>query len=210
MAKPKQATEQRLPVDNEDDDRRLDPQVDSQPQEQPSAQQDEHRGLAARILDIRKAMEANAQKQAREREDLKQNMARIEQLLSGLTTRIDREVESIQKQQTELRGMLHDGGEQVRQAGAVARRVQDGMRELEELRAVASDPHEVVKPVQRAIAHLRTDHEALAKTIDVRFEQLPRQKPLQWESRGEDEDPVLKLEVEVRKLRQRVDALAEN
>lgn len=182
------------------------PQADTEPTE-PSAKADENRGLAARLVELRQLVEQNRQAQVRDYHQLMQRVAQVEQQLSALNTRIDRECETIQKQQTELRGMLHDGGEQVRQAGAVARKVQDGMRELEELRAVASDPHEVVKPVQRSIGHLRTDLESLKSSVDHRFEQLPRQRSQQWESRGEDEDPVLKLAAEVRKLKVEVGAL---
>lgn len=220
-------TEARPPVDGEDDDRRgsgwggkwrasgteelvaggpvmtLSPQPDTEP----SAAQDEHRGLAARIWDLRKLVESNRLAQVKENSEQRQKMAQVEQLLSALATRIDRECEALQKMQTDLRGQLHDSGEQVRQSGALARKIQDGMKELEELRAVASDPHEVVKPVRASIAQLRADVEALARTIDIRFEQLPKSRAVPLETRGEDEDAIAKLGIEVRKLRERVKAL---
>lgn len=219
---------ERAPVDTEDDDRRapdclycgkrpiddthrpgcpraLAPQADDQPQG--SAQQDEHRGLAARILDLRKLVESNRLAAVKEHSQTQQRAAQLEQDVTRLTQRIDAEVESIQKQQRDLTQKLHEAGEQVRQAGALARKMTDQVKELEELRAVASDPHEVVRPVQRGLAQLRADLEALGKTIDVRFEQMPRPRAVPLESRSEDEDAIIKLGTELRKLRERVKAL---
>lgn len=201
MAK-KQHTEA-PPVDAEDDDRRLAPQADVQPTE-PSAQQDEHRGLAARILDLRKLIETNRVLHVKEYAQQQQRIAQLEQLVSAMATRIDSEVEAIQKRQRDLQTTLHEGGEQVRQAGQIARKIQDGMKELEELRAVASDPHEVVKPLLRSIAQLRADLERVDKSIDIRFEQMPRPRAQAYEARGDDEDPVAKLSDQVRALSQRL------
>lgn len=197
------------PVDDEDDDRRLNPQADTEPASEPapSAQQDEHRGLAARILDVRRLVESHRQVAIKERAEDRQRMAYLEQSVATLTTRIDREVEAIQKMQRDLQSTLHQAGEQVRQAGALARKIQGGMEELEELRAVASDPHEVVKPLQRAIGQLKADIEALGRTIDIRFEQMPRQRAPALESRGEDEDAIAHLVGMVKKLNERMKAL---
>ena len=49
-------TELKAPVDGEDNDRRLNPQVDAQP----STGQDEHRGLAARLARLRAQRRHNA------------------------------------------------------------------------------------------------------------------------------------------------------
>lgn len=193
----------RTPVDAEDDDRRLNPAADTEP----SAQQDEHRGLAARILDLRKLVESHRQAHLKEHAHTQQRVAELQQLTSAMGARIDREVESIQRTQRELQSTLHEGGEQVRQAGQLARKIQDGMSELEELRATASDPHEVIKPLQRSLATLRGDLEALGRTIDIRFEQMPKGRAQSVESRGEDEDALIKMGAEVRKLRERVKAL---
>lgn len=199
----KRSTEPKPPVDAEDDDRRLNPQLDTEP----SLQQDEHRGLAARILDLRRLVESNRQAQIKEHAHTQQRVAELDQLVTAMGTRVDREVEAIQKMQRDLQSTLHEGGEQVRQAGQMARKISDGMKELEELRASASDPHEVVKPLQRSLAHLRGDVEALARTIDIRFEQLPKSRAQPIESRGEDEEALIKLGQEVKRLRDRVKAL---
>lgn len=172
-----------------------------------SAQQDEHRGLAARIHDLRKLVEANRRDAIRDHQALLTKVATIEQRQVALEQRVDKEVEGIQRMQRELQQTLHDGSEQVRQAGQLARKMSDGMKELEELRAVASDPHEVVRPVQKSLAQLRADVEALGRTIDIRFEQLPKGRAVPVESRGEDEEAILKLGVEIRKLKERIRAL---
>ncbi len=187
----------------------LAPQADIQPltEAEGSAQQDENRGLAGRILDLRNLVEDHRRLQLKEHHGLVTKVAHIEQMLVQLEQRVDREVESIQRQQRDLQQALHEGAEQVRQAGQLARKMADGMKELEELRAVASDPHEVVKPVQRGLAFLKGDLEALSKSIDVRFEQMPRSRSVPLESRSEDENPIIKLGAEIRTLKQRVKAL---
>ena len=210
MTKPKRSTEAPPvgPVDAEDDDRRLNPQADVQPQDTPaSASHDEHRGLAARLLDLRKLVEDNRLLAVRDREQVLQRCANVEQLVASLTTRVDKECEAIQKQQRDLEAMLRDGGEQVRKAGELARKMTDQVKELEELREMAADPHEVVKPLRASIATLRGDLEALGRTIDIRFEQLPKARSQPTESRSEDELPIVKLGAEVRKLKDRLAAL---
>lgn len=198
-----QRTEPKPPVDAEDNDRRLNPQVDTEP----SVQQDEHRGLAARILDVRKALEEQRIAGISERAQLNQRMASLEQQVTGMATRIDREVEEIGRKQRDLEASLREGGEQVRVAGELGRKMTDQVKLLEELREMASDPHEVIKPLQRSIAFLRADLEALSKTIDVRFEQMPKSRSQPVESRSEDENPIVKLGTEIRKLKQRLEAL---
>jgi hypothetical protein len=191
------------PVDTEDDDRRLAPGADAEP----STQQDEHRGLAARILDLRKALEEQRLAGIQERAHLNQRMANLEQMVSAMATRVDREVEEIGKTQRELGNALREGGEQVRVAGELGRKMTDQVKHLEELREMASDPHEVVKPLLRSLAFLKGDLEALSKSIDIRFEQMPKQKSQPVESRSEDENPIVKLGTEIRKLKLRLEAL---
>lgn len=202
MAKP-QRTE-KPPVDAEDSDRRaLAPQAD----DGPSVQQDEHRGLAARILDLRKLVEEHRLSAVREHASHQQRMAELEQKVSAMESRVDRGMEEISRTQRNLDNSLREGGEQVRVAGELGRKMTDQVRLLEELREMASDPHEVVKPIRHSIALLRGDLEALGKTIDIRFEQLPKSRSQAVESRGEDEQPLVKLGAEIRKLKERVSEL---
>jgi chromosome segregation ATPase len=190
-------------VDAEDNDRRLAPQVDAQP----SVQQDEHRGLAGRILELRNTIEEQRLAGIQERAQLGQRMAQLEQQVSAMGARVDREVEAIQKTQQQLGNLLREGGEQVRVTGDLSRKMTDQVKVLEELREMASDPHEVVKPLQKSLALLRGDLEALSKTIDVRFEQMPKNRSQPLESRGEDEQPLVKMGAEIRKLKERVTEL---
>jgi len=187
----------------------LAPQADVQPLTEPegSAYNDEHRGLAARILDLRNLVEEHRRLQLKEHAALLTKVANIEQMQVALEHRVDKEVEGIQRQQRDLQQALHDGAEQVRQAGQLARKMTDGMAALEELRAVASDPHEVVRPVQRSLAQLRADVETLGRTIDIRFEALPKTRATAYEMRSEDESPFLKMGAEIRKLKERVTEL---
>ena len=198
-----QRTEPKPPMDAEDNDRRLAPQVDAQP----SVQQDEHRGLAGRILELRNTIEEQRLAGIQERSQLGQRMAQLEQQVSAMGARVDREVEAIQKTQRELGNLLREGGEQVRVTGELSRKMTDQVKVLEELREMASDPHEVVKPLQKSLALLRGDLEALSKTIDVRFEQMPKNRSQPLESRGEDEQPLVKMGAEIRKLKERVTEL---
>ena len=183
----------------------LAPQADAEPLA--SATHDEHRGLAARLLDLRKVVEDYRLLAVKEHAQTVQKMAQIEQQLSSIEKRVDKEVESIQLKQRELDQHLRDGAEQVRKAGELGRKMTDQVQELAELREMAADPHEVIKPVRASIAQVRADVEALAKTIDVRFEQLPKAKGQAYESRGDDEAPLAKLGTEIRKLKERLSAL---
>lgn len=200
----KRSTEAKAPVDTEDDDRRaLAPQADTEP----STEQDEHRGLAGRILDLRKALEEQRLAGIQERAHLNQRMGNLEQMVSAMATRIDREVEEIGKTQRELGNALREGGEQVRVAGELGRKMTDQVKVLEELRELSSDPHEVVKPILRSIAFLKGDLEALGRSVDIRFEQMPKTKSQPIESRSADEDPIVKMGTEIRKLKLRLEAL---
>jgi predicted nucleic acid-binding Zn-ribbon protein len=170
-------------------------------------QQDEHRGLAGRILELRNTIEEQRLAGIQERSQLGQRMAQLEQQVSAMGVRVDREVEAIQKTQQQLGNLLREGGEQVRVTGELSRKMTDQVKVLEELREMASDPHEVVKPLQKSLALLRGDLEALSKTIDVRFEQMPKNRSQPLESRGEDEQPLVKMGAEIRKLKERVTEL---
>lgn len=197
MAKPR--TDTKPPVDTEDADRAREPGA--------SVQQDEHRGLAARILDVRNLVEENRRLAIRDAAQLNQRMAQLEQQVSAMAARLDKEVEGIVRKHKDLEDALRQGGEQVRVAGELGRKMTDQVKVLEELREMASDPHEVIKPLQRGLATLRGDVEALAKTIDIRFEQMPKSRNQPVETRSADEDPLVKMGSEVRKLKERLAAL---
>ncbi len=173
---------------------------------EPSREHDEHRGLAARILDLRNLVESERLARVKDQGELKQRMALLDQQLTALEKRVDRECESIQKMQRDLETTLRESSDQLRKAGEFVRKIDDGMKALEELRETQTDPHEVVKPVQRAIALLRGDVEALGKTIDIRFEQLPKARPQPWEERGDD-SPIEKQARLLADLHQRVKKL---
>ena len=173
----------------------------------PSVRQDENRGLAERLLDVRNMAEEHRKLALRDAGSLLQRMAQLEQQVTTMGARIDKECEGIQKTQRLLEDLLRAGGEQVRVAGEIGRKMTDQVKVLEELRAMASDPHEVIKPLQRSIAFLKGDVEALAKTVDHRFEQMPRGRSQPLETRSADEEPLAKLGAEIRKLKERLEAL---
>lgn len=197
------------PVDTEDDDRRLSPAAPpvNALTGEPSVRHDEHRGLAARLLDLRKLVEDHRQLAVRDAAQLNQRMAQLEQQVTAMATRIDHEVERMVRRHKDLDDALRQGGEQVRVAGELGRKMTDQVKVLEELREMASDPHEVIKPLQRGLATLRGDVETLAKTIDIRFEQMPKGRSEPIESRSEDEQALVKLGTEIRKLKERIGAL---
>ena len=177
------------------------------PDEQPSVAQDEHRGLAGRLLDLRTLVDENRRLAVRDFSHLGQRMASLEQLVSAMQSQLDKAVEGIQAQQRDLGVALREGGEQVRKAGEIGRKMTDQVKVLEQLREDASDPHEVIKPLQRSIAFLKGDLEALAKTIDTRFEQYPRPRGEPVETRDASEDPIMKMGAIIRELKGRVAAL---
>lgn len=174
---------------------------------EPSLRQDEHRGLAARLMELRKLVEDSRLLAIREAGQINQRMAQLEQQVTAMGKRVDTEVEGITKRQKELDNALREGGEQVRVAGELGRKMTDQVKQLEELREMASDPHEVIKPLQKSLAFLRGDLEALGRTIDVRFEALPKGRAQPIETRSADEDPIVKQGAEIRKLKERLTAL---
>lgn len=173
---------------------------------EPSRDLDEHRGLAARLLDLRKTVEEGRLAQLKEYGDIKSRVALLEQHVVNIEKRVDRECEAIQKMQRELDQTLREGGDQLRQSGAFVRKIDDQMKALEELRETQSDPHEVVKPILRSLALLRGDLETLGKTIDIRFEQMPKTRSQPWEERGDD-SPTEKQARLLADLHQRVKKL---
>ncbi len=180
---------------------------DPEPVVHESASHDEHRGLAARLLDLRKVVEDYRLNALREHGQVLRRAAELEEQVVAIGTRVDKEVEAIGKMQRDLEAQLRESGEQVRKAGELARKMTDQVKELEELREMAADPHEVVKPLRASIATLRGDLEALGRTIDIRFEAMPKDRARAIESRSDDEMPLLKLGAEVRKLKDRIAAL---
>ena len=173
---------------------------------EPSRDLDEHRGLAARLLDLKNLVEQNRLAQLKEYAELKQRVALLDQNFVTLEKRLDRECEGIQKMQRDLETTLRESSDQLRKAGEFVRKIDDGMKALEELRETQTDPHDVVKPLQKSLALLRADLETLGKTIDIRFEQMPRAKAQPWEERGDD-NPVEKQARLLADLHQRVKKL---
>ena len=149
-------------------------------------------------------MDAHRLTAQKEQGHLQQRMAQLEQQVSAIASRVDTEVEAIRGMQRDLAASLHAGGEQVRVAGDLARKMTQQVRELEELREMAADPHEVIKPLQRSLATLRGDLEALGRTIDIRFEQMPKGRAEPYEARDASEDPFMKMGAELRKLKEKV------
>jgi DNA repair exonuclease SbcCD ATPase subunit len=182
----------------------LAPVPDEQPSTGASVQQDENRGLAGRLLDLRTLVEENRRLAVRDFSHLGQRVASLEQLVSAMQSQLDKAVEEIRAQQRDLGVSLREGGEQVRKAGEIGRKMTDQVKVLEQLREDASDPHEVIKPLQRGLAHLKGDVEALAKTIDLRFEQYPRPRGEPVETRDASEDPIVKMGNLVRDLKNRI------
>jgi len=210
MAKPNLRTETKPDLAEFDELRKVvatDPVDFAIPEHADSTRHDEHRGLAARLLDLRKLVEDHRLASMRDHAQLIQRGAHLEQQVVTMATRIDKEVESINKTQRDLEAQLRESGEQVRKAGELARKMTDQVKELGELREMAADPHEVVKPLRASLATLRGDLEALGRTIDIRFEAMPKDRARAIESRSDDELPIVKLMAELRKLKDRIAAL---
>lgn len=153
----------------------------------PSAQEDEHRGLAGRIIELRAVVEEHRKQTVRDVSEIREMVIRVEHRQGQLQSKLDQAMTDIDRRQRELDQALREGAEQVRAAGQMAREMKAKATELEELREMAADPHDVVKPVQRAIAQVAADLETLRKAVDHKFEQLPRQHAEPWEGRGSDE-----------------------
>ena len=192
MAKQKPLTD-RGPVDLDDDDRRalagaldreyaagrLAPQADTEP----SAVHDEHRGLAARILDLRRLVEKQEQQRASDLAELRRNFAQVEQQVNSLQKQVDEAMGQIRRKGLDLDEQLRQSAEQVRAAGELARKMTDHMKTLDDLREMAADPHEVVKPLRKDIGELKHGLETLQLQVDRRFEALPKVRARALEER---------------------------
>lgn len=150
-----------------------------------SAAQDENQGLAARLVDLRRALDEQRKHHEREQSALRQVVAQLEQQVAATIGRVDTMTLDFERRSRDLETAQREAGEQVRAAGELARKMSDHMRVLDELREVAADPHEVVKPIRRDIGELRHELTLLAKQVDHRFEQLPRARQDGGESRGD-------------------------
>lgn len=160
-----------------------------------TAAQDENQGLAARIVDLRRALDDQRKSHERDMSALRQLVAQMEQQVAGTIGRVDAMTLDFERRSRDLETTQREASEQVRAAGELARKMTDHMRTLDELREVAADPHEVVKPIRKDIAQCRLDLEMLQKQIDVRFEQLPRRSPTPAESRGDHELDAIRTEL---------------
>ena len=172
-----------------------------------SAEEDEHRGLAKRILDLRRFVEAGRIAGVKETADLRQIVAQLEQTVTTATRAVDTMMKEWVRRGSALDATQREAGEQVRAAGEQVRRVKDELKALEELRESAADPHDVVRPLRKDIGQLQHDLLLLTQQVDRRFELLPKAKPQPWEMRGDDEDPFMVLGRQLQALKQRVEAI---
>lgn len=175
--------------------------LDAAPAEAGSAAEDENAGLAARLLELRSVVEDHRRLAQRETGEQRTQIARIEERVRTLGEKVDRAMGDWDRRSRELDQTQRDAGEQVRRAGELARSMQDRVKVLDELRAVASDPHEVIKPVRRELAQLGADLQALAKRIDLKFEALPKRRAEAVESR----DELGELRGEVKQLKRQLE-----
>lgn len=160
-----------------------------------TAAQDENQGLAARLVDLRRALDDQRKSHERDLSALRQVVAQMEQQVAGTIGRVDAMTLDFERRCRDLETAQREAAEQVRVAGELARKMTDHMKTLDELREVAADPHEVVKPIRRDIAELRHELTLLTKQVDVRFQQLPGRRPTPAETRGDHELDVLRTEV---------------
>lgn len=173
-----------------------------------SAEEDEHRGLAKRILDLKRALDEQRKAFERSLADVRQVTAQVEQVAASVRRDVDAMMKEWERRGRDLQAIQAEAGEQVRAAGEQVRKLKDELQALEELRETAADPHEVVKPLRKDIGQLKHDLQLLNSQVDRRFEALPKDKSKPWELRGDDEDPFMKLGREIAALRKRVDALS--
>lgn len=146
------------------------------PKKPESAAQAENEGLAARLIQLRETVEQNRQEAVRQLADMKGDVARISDRLEQAIKRVDEVATEWQTGKRDVENAIREGGEQVRAAGQIATRMSERVKVLDELRDTATDPHELVKPIRRDIANLRSDLESLGTNIEVKIAALrPKQ-----------------------------------
>lgn len=147
---------------------------------------DENQGLAARLVELREETERQRRENVRDIGECKTLVARLEQRVALIAEKVDKAIGEITKTARELTEKLREGGEQVRASGELARKMTDQMRVLEELRAVAVDPYEVVKPLRKHVAEIEVDLGAFKRHTDDKLGAI--QRVLDGRRIGDDAD----------------------
>lgn len=154
------------------------------PKPEKSTAQAENEGLAARLLELRQLVEKQDQDHKKATAEVKQEVARMNATVDHLAKKVDAALTEIERRSRDLTAMLREGGEQVVQAGALARKMQDRVKVLDELREVAEDPRELLKPIRKDIAQLNADLLTLQKNTEAKLASItPKQNAQPWESR---------------------------
>jgi chromosome segregation ATPase len=149
-----------------------------------SAEKAENEGLAARIIELRGVVEQNRVEGVKAMADLKGEVARMSDRVNHALSRVDTLATDWDRRKRELETAVRDSGEQVRAAGEIASKMNARVKVLDELRETAVDPHELIKPVRREMAELKSALESLDKNFEVKIEALrPKRRAEPLETR---------------------------
>ena len=145
----------------------------------------ENEGLAARLLAIEAKWEERELALKRGLGELRGEFARLAETVNQLSGRVERAMTDWERRSRDLDNTQREAAEQVRQAGAIARKMEDRVKVLDTIREQAEDPRELLKPVRREIANLVLDLEAFKVHTNDKIAALdePNRK-VPWETRG--------------------------
>jgi methyl-accepting chemotaxis protein len=170
-----------------------------EPKPERTVAKDENEGLASRLIELRKVVEDNRVANIKAIGEIKTDVGRMSDRLEGAIKKVDEAMATIDKAGRDLATSQRESAEQVRAAGELVRGMKDRLKVLDELRETAADPYELLKPIRKQVGEMVGDFEALKKNIDVKFESLPKVKPVPLETRGDDSE-IQRLRIEVKRL----------
>ena len=149
-----------------------------------SAAQAENEGLAARIVALRETVEANRVEAVKAIGAIKTEVAGMSDRVNHALSKVDVLATEWDRRKRELETAVRDSGEQVRAAGQIATKMEARVKVLDELRETAVDPHELIKPIRRELAELRTALESLDKNVEVKIDAIrPKRRAEPLETR---------------------------
>ncbi len=167
-------------------------------------EQAEAEGLAERLLALREQVETESLATRKATGELKQELARMSTRLDHALNRVDTMATEWNRRSRALEGTLQSGGEQVRAAGEIARKMSDRVKVLDELRQSAQDPHALVVPLRREVAELKADLESFKRIAENKIAEL---RPRVTRAPNETREPNEGLERQLVRIHKRVEAL---
>lgn len=144
----------------------------------------ESEGLAAKLLAHKAEQDEREQGLRKTLAETRGEFARLTEVVNQLAARVDKAMTEWERRSRELDNTQREAAEQVRQAGQAARKMEDRVKVLDQLRETAEDPRELLKPIRREFANLASDLESFKVHTNDKLAALkPKDRSAAWETR---------------------------